>query len=113
MFNAARYRKTYERILGPLAQDVTLKKNNGTGFTSYSGVEAHVSKYRENDLIADGSIELGDLRLIVMAENLPVTSMDKGDRVEIDGRNYAVIHWDNYTRKMGSELVAVEVGVRG
>lgn len=104
----------YARMLGPLAQSVTLKTNSGTGFTTHPATTAYVSRYRENELISGGSIQLGDLKVIILAENLSgIETMDQGDRIEIDGRNYGVIHWDDYTRRMGSDLVAVEVAVRG
>ena len=115
MFDAATYRRMYGRFMGPLSQSITLQVNNGTGFDSYPGVSAHVSNWAERDLIPNGSIKLGDLRVIILAEDIPqqVDKLEQRDRVEIDGRNYAVINWDNYTRKVGDDLIAVEVAVRG
>ena len=114
MFNADQYRNMYDRFLGPLSQSVTLKVNNGTGFDSYT-CTAHVSKSNERDLVAGGSIELGDLRLIILNGDLPagMRDLEKKDRIEIDDRVYAVTHWDNYTRKIGENAVAIEVAVRG
>lgn len=114
MFEAERYRNSL-RKMAPLFQSVTLMKNNGTGFTSYDGVKCHVSRYQDSELVADGSIKIGDLRLIIPSENLPsdIGKLEQKDRVDIDGRNYSIINWDDYTRKMGDELVAVEVAVRG
>ena len=114
MFNANQYKEMYEKFMGPLAQAVILRLNNGTGFTSYPS-KAHVSNYNEKDLIPNGPIELGDLRLVILAEDIPtgVVRMDKGDRVSIEGREYGVIHWDSNTRSVGGELVAVNVTVRG
>lgn len=114
MFEPLRYKASL-RKMDSLAQPVNIKVNNGTGFTTYSNVRMHVSRYQENELIAGGSIMMGDLRLIIPAENLPDVSMklEMKDRVEIDGRVYSVIQWDNYTRKMGEELIAVEAAVRG
>jgi len=103
------------RKMDSLAQPVNLKINNGTGFTTVSNVRMHVSKYKENELVSGGPIMVGDLKLIIPAENLPdpTIKLEKKDRVEIDGRVYSVEHWDNYTRKMGTELIAVEAAVRG
>ena len=114
MFSSNQYKEMYEKFMGPLAQAVTLRLNNGTGFTSYPS-KAHVSRYNEQDLVQGGPIELGDMKLIILAEDIPVgvTRMDKGDRVGIDGRDYGVIHWDNNTRSVGAEVIAVNVTVRG
>ena len=114
MFSSASYDSMYKRFLGPLAQDIVIMVNNGTDYDSYS-TTAHVSRYSESDLVQGGPIEIGDLRVIVLAENMPtsVTRLDKGDRVEIDGRPYAVVHFDDYTRKMGSDQVAYQLSVRG
>jgi len=114
-FSAAAYQKIYRRFLGDLAKPVTLKINNGTTFKSYRDVLAYVSRYREAELIQGGSIQLGDLKLIIPTEYLPnaVTVMGRKDRVDIDGRNYSVIHWDTETRAMGDDSIAIEVTVRG
>jgi hypothetical protein len=114
MFSSNLYRRSYKKLLEPLDQTVTIMINNGVGFDSYP-CKAYVSKYREQDLVAGGSIETGDLRLIMMAECVPATvsRMDKGDRIEIDGRVYAVIHFDDYTRRMGEDIIAYEIAVRG
>jgi hypothetical protein len=39
--------------------------------------------------------------------------MGRKDRISIDDRNYSVIHWDDETRAMGSDSVAIEISVRG
>lgn len=115
MFDANQYRRMYDKFMGPLAQDVVLKVNNGTGFDSHSGVSAHVTNYRESDLIAGGSIKLGDLRLIILADNIPqsIDRLEQKDRIEIGGRDYAVLNWDSNTRSIGDQTIAVEVAVRG
>jgi len=113
MFEAQRYRNSMKKMAG-LFQSVTLMMNNGTGYNSYPST-AHVSRYQEDELVADGSIKIGDLKVIIPADSLPdaVKKMQQKDRIEIDGRPYSVILWDDYTRKMGHDLVAIEVAVRG
>lgn len=115
MFSAQTYKSMYSRLMGPLAQPVTLMINNGTGWDSYTGVMAHVSKYQESDLVSGGSIQLGDIRLVILNEDIPVEidRLDSKDRIEIDGRAYGVIHWDSHTRSVGDETIAVESAVRG
>lgn len=114
-FNPTDFQKLYKKFLGPLAQDVTLKINNGTDYDVYPDVSAHVSHYREEDLVSGSSIQIGDLRLIILAEDLPeaVTSMGLKDRIDVDGRNYSVIHWDAETRSVGATTIAIQVTVRG
>jgi hypothetical protein len=114
-FSATAYQTMYRRFLGNLAKPVTLKINNGTSFKSYRDVLAYVSKYRESDLVQGGSIELGDLKVIIPTEYLPnaVTVMGRKDRIDIAGRNYSVVHWDDESRAMGDTSVAIEVTIRG
>lgn len=114
-FSATQYESMYKRFLGPLAQPVILQINNGTGFDSWPGIQAYVTNYRESDLVAGGSIQIGDLKVIIIEDYLPesVTEMGRKDRIDIQGRNYSVIHWDAQSRAMGSDVVAIEVTVRG
>lgn len=114
-FSATAYQRVYRRFLGDLAKPVVLKINNGTGFKNYRDVLAYVSRYRETDLVQGGSIEIGDLKLIIPTEYLPdaVTVMSRKDRIEIDGRVYSVVHWDAETRAMGDDSIAIEITVRG
>ena len=114
MFDADTYEGIYEKFFRKLSQPVTLKVNNGTGYTDYQS-KAHVSKYTERDLVQNGPIELGDIKLIITAKDIPsaITRMDKGDRITVEGRKYAVIHWDANTASVGGDLIAVHVTVRG
>lgn len=113
-FAAGNYRRMVKRMLGPLAKPVTLRVRDGSGFNDHR-VMAHVSNWHERDLVPGGTIELGDLRLIIDADGLPpkLRRLETKDRVQIDGRDYAVIHWDTETRALGSDLIAVEATVRG
>ena len=113
-FSATAYKRMYQRMSN-LYKPVILKINNGTGFRSYRDVICYVSRYREADLVAGGSIEIGDLKVIIPTENLPgdIEEMGRKDRIDIDGRNYSVIHWDDETRAMGDVSVGIEVTVRG
>ncbi len=115
MFNAKDYERIYSRMLGPLSQPVTLMVNNGTGYDKYQNVSAHVSSWKEHELVNDSSIELGDLKLIILSADIPssIEMMTMKDRVDIDGRIYAVIHWDAYSRTVGSNAIAVQATVRG
>ena len=112
MFIADQYRAMYDRFMGNLAQPVTFKINNGTGFDDGPTVDAHVSAWREQDLVSGATIKLGDLKLIIPDDGtLPTLGLK--DRIEIEGRSYAIIHWDANTRSLGDKLVAIQVTVRG
>jgi len=114
-FASSQYVGMYKRFLGPMAQPVILQINNGAGFDSSPAIQAYVTNYRESDLVQGGSIQIGDLKVIIVEDYLPagVTTMGRSDRIQIDGRNYSVIHWDAQTRAMGADVVAIEVTVRG
>ena len=114
MYSVAQYRGLYRRHLGPLAQSVTLMVNNGTDFDHYP-VTAHVSNWVEGDLVPGATVETADLRLIIPAEDIPsgLRDLEQRDRVDIDGRQYAVMQWDTHTRSIGGTLMAVEARVRG
>ena len=114
MFSFLTFKDIYSRFLGPLARPVTLLVNNGTTFDPYSS-KAHVTKYNESDLVAGGSIELGDLKLIILGDDMPdgVTSLGLKDRIAIEDRQYAIIHWDQYTRTIGDNDIAIEATIRG
>jgi hypothetical protein len=115
MFESNDSKASYDRILGRLSQRIAIAINNGTDFTEFPATTAFVSRYTESDLITGGSIQLGDVKIILLPADLPagVTSLGLKDRIIIDNRNYAVIHWDNYSRKVGSDPVAIEIAVRG
>jgi len=114
-FAASQYETIYKKFMGNLAKPVTLRYNNGVGYDDYPGVNAFVSKYKEADLVQGGSIEIGDLKLIITTDYMPtgLRNMERKDRIDIDGRDYAVIHYDTETRAMGPDSVAIEITVRG
>ena len=115
MFSATQYSSIYKKFMGNLAKPVTLRYNNGTDYDDYPGVMAYVTKYRDSDIVQGGSIEIGDMKLIITADYMPagLRDMERKDRIDIDGRNYAVVHYDTETRAMGDTVVAIEISVRG
>jgi hypothetical protein len=114
-FSATQYESMYKRMMLNLGKPVTLRYNNGTGWDDYPGITAYVTRYREDDIVQGGSIEVGDLRLIVVEDYMPagLRDMERKDRIDIDGRNYSVVHFDKETRAMGPDIVAIEIAVRG
>jgi hypothetical protein len=115
MFSSTIQKLIHGRIVGQLSQRVAFAVNNGTGFTEYPAVEAFVSRYRESDLIPSGTLQMGDLRVILMPDDLPgaISKLGLDDRIIIDNRYYSIVHFDDYTRRMGEDPVAIEIGCRG
>ena len=115
MFDERQYQATARRLIGANHQQVTLKVNNGAGFDEYPGVKANVSYWRETDLIPGSSVEVGDLKLIILAETVPdaVGDLEQRDRVEIGGENYAVMYWDTQTGRVNNTVVTILAAVRG
>jgi len=114
-FNTSAYRGMYNRMLGPLAQPIEALYNDQGTWVSYQ-LTGHVSRYRESDLVAGGSIQLGDLRILVLWEDLQALGIPRlglKDRFNVEGRSYSIVHWDENTRTVGADKVAVEIAVRG
>jgi len=115
MFNAAKYQSMYNRFLGPLARPVQVLVSSDGEFISYA-MTGHVTKYRESDLVPGGSIQLGDLKLIMLYEDFEafgITKLELKDRINIDDRTYSIVHWDEYSRSVGEKKIAVEITIRG
>ena len=93
---------------------VTIKENNGTAFVDHPS-RAVVTQHRESDLIPGGTIQQGDLKLIISGTKWPagLRDLEKKDRVVIQGKPYAVVHFDRFSRNVGGSPVAYELTVRG
>ena len=111
-FNYENYRSMYARFMGNLAQPVIPQINNGTGFDDLPAVNAHVSAWRESDLVSGATIKLGDLKLIIPDDG-SMPKLGLKDRIKINDRSFSIVHWDANTRSLGDNLVALEVTVRG
>jgi hypothetical protein len=115
MFSPDKYDAMYKRFLGPLARPITVMVKNGDAYIGYP-MTAHVTAYNESDLVPGGTVQLGDLRLIILADTLKDLGIGKlglKDRINIDDRAYSIVHWDDYTRSAGSRTIAIEATVRG
>ena len=115
VFNPSRYAVMYRKFMGPLSGPVELLVNNSGTYTAYN-TTAYVTRYQESDLVPGGSIQLGDLRIIILAEDLDafgITKMGLADRINVKGSSYAIVNWDAFTRSVGENTIAVEVAVRG
>lgn len=115
MFEASPYQRIYAAQFAKESQPVEVLANSDGGFVSIP-TRALVSEYQDSDLIEGGSIVLGDMKVMLLQadiERLGIPRLGLADRVVIDGRAYAVIHWDAYTRTVGTTTLAVDLIVRG
>ncbi len=114
MFEPDRYRRMQDRILGPNSEPMTLLVNNGTGYDEIQ-VTGRPYRYQSTDLVEGGPIKLGDMRLIIDADSIPdgTRRLEAKDRVEVRGKRYGVIDWDDMTRSVGGQVLAINCTVRG
>lgn len=110
-------RAAYKRTLGR-TEGILIRRFTGQG-TPRPKVEkscrARVVNCDPKELI--GTVQQGDRRLIVLAEDLesgvvtlPILVSDK---VVVRGKELAIIAIDDNTRRVGSTLCAYEIQVRG
>jgi hypothetical protein len=115
MFSSETYKTMYARFMGPLARPISILVNDNGTYIGYP-MTAHVSKYSEIDMIPGSSIQMGDLRVIVLWENLTAVGIDDlelKDRINIDGKTYSIVEFDKYSRSVGENTIAAEIAVRG
>lgn len=112
----ADFQSMHDMVVADLGVDeaVTIMENNGTGFTNHPS-RAVVHQHRESDLVPGGSIQQGDLKVIISATRWPagLRDLERKDRILIQGRPYSVVHFDRFTRTVGGAPVAYEASVRG
>ena len=112
----ADFQGMHDFVVNDLGVDepVTIKENNGTAFVDHAS-RAVVHQHRETDLVPGGTIQQGDLKLIVSGTRWPagLRDLERKDRIIIQGNAYSVIHFDKFTRNVGGKPVAYEITVRG
>lgn len=99
--------------------EVIIRRYTGTGTSRMKfdtpGCAGRMLGYQPQDLV--GSIQQGDSKLIVLAEDLagvgialPVTTNDKA---VVRGKELAIIAIDDKTRRVAGVLIAYDIQVRG
>ena len=110
------FQNMHNSVVNDLGVDepVTIKENNGTAFVDHAS-RAVVTQHRESDLVPGGTIQQGDLKVLISATRWPtgLRDLERKDRLQIQGRPYSVIHFDRFTRNVGGSVVAYELTVRG
>lgn len=86
------------------------------GFVKHGPAAAIVSAYLASELVPGGPIEAGDWRCLINGPSFAALGigrrLEKRDRVEWRGRQYAVVNF-NDTRGAGGVVFAVELQLRG
>jgi hypothetical protein len=113
----AEVKDAYRRALGEF-EPILIRRYAGAGASRPhfdAQAQARVMGYEPHELV--GTIEQGDRRLIVLAEDLidaqfalPVV---RGDKAVIRGVETNIEAADDSTRRIGTTLIAYELQVRG
>lgn len=96
-------------------QDISILVNNGTGFDRYDNVKAVVTMYKQEELVPDRTIKLGDTKILVPADQWPAAitrDLEGKDRIELKGQAHSVIHFNPNTKSVQGLTVMYEVGAR-
>lgn len=106
----------YRRLLSEVGESVSFRHYSGAGTSrTYSDttVLARVMGYEPDELI--GSMQQGDRRLIVLADDLTGITIGNGmtDKFVVRGRECSVEAVDDNTRRVQGILIAYEIRVRG
>ena len=102
-----------------LTDTVTLRKYTGSGVSrTHADTVAHarVTGYLPEELIAGGSVQQGDLKVTLLAEDLEnagTSAPRNGDKLVIRGKEVNIQAVDDNTRRIGSTLIAYVLQVRG
>lgn len=114
----AQARSTYRRMMGLVGETVLIRRYTGTGANRPrfdAEVTARVTEYEPKELT--GTIQQGDRKLIVLAEDLMQaqfpTPIKKGDKAVVRGKELNIEAPDDNTRRIDGELIAYELQVRG
>lgn len=107
----------YRRRIG-VGETILIRRYTGSGTNRPrfdAEVRARVIDFAPSELI--GTVQQGDRKAIMLAEDLytaqfalPITSNDKA---VVRGRELAIIAPDDSTRRLGGELIAYELQLRG
>ena len=95
-------------------EPITIHVNNGASFDAYQA-QAFITGYQERDLLPGGSIQQGDIKLIISATNYPAAitrPLERKDRIEVNGRPCSIIHFNPNSRTVNGQPIAYEIAVR-
>lgn len=111
-------RATYRRMMELVGETVLIRRYTGTGTNRPkfdAEVVARITSFEPHELV--GTIQQGDRKLIVLAQDLfnaqfPIP-LRKGDKAVVRGKELNIEAPDENTRRVSGELIAYELQVRG
>jgi hypothetical protein len=109
---------SYRSMLDEVGESVLIRRYTGTGANRPkfdAEVRARVMEFKPAELV--GTIQQGDRKLIVLADDLATAQMPlplrKGDKAVVSGKELNIEGVDDNTRRIAGVLVAIELQVRG
>jgi hypothetical protein len=113
--NLADIKRAYLDALQTVGEQVVLREQTAPGVYTDHPVRALVRAYKASEIVPGGSLELGDLSVIVLREDYPLGTrrLERKDRIALRGREYAVVNYDDASRSVNGIVYAVDVLVRG
>ena len=98
---------------------VTLRRYAGTGVsrtaTNYASIKARVVGYGPRELV--GPIQEGDQMAIILQEDLTTAGFTgkilEHDKLVVGTKEYSIIAPDGASRRVGGEIIAYELTIRG
>jgi hypothetical protein len=111
-------KETYQRMLEEIGEKVLIRRYFGTGNNRSKfevEVRARIVGYIASELV--GTIIQGDQKAILLQEDLlifqfPLPLM-KNDKIVVKGKERNIESADGDSRKIGGELIAWELQIRG
>lgn len=108
----------YRRMMDKAGETITIRRYTGSGPNRPffdAPVRARVVDYEPHELV--GTIQQGDRKLIVLAEDLATAQVPldlrKGDKAVVRGRELNIEAADDNTRRVQGVLIAYELQARG
>ena len=115
----------YRAIIDTVGEDIIVRRYTGTG-TNRPKIDvpcrARVTGYAPRELV--GVVQQGDRFVLVLAEDVTQPNTDSppqsltlpltpADKVVVRGKEMQIVAADDSTRRVGGELVAIEIQARG
>jgi hypothetical protein len=98
-------------------EPVTIWQASPAGFVKHGPVKAMLRAYRWDELVPGGPIEVGDVRCMLYWPTFEALGigrpLERKDRVEWRGRQYAVVQFDDATHAAAGAIFAAQLQLRG
>lgn len=125
MLTPEQLKSDYRSIIDNVGEDIIVRRYTGTGTNRPKidvPVRARVTGYAPRELV--GTVQQGDRFVLVLAEDVTKPTTDSppqtltlpltpADKVVVRGKELQVVAADDSTRRVGGELVAIEIQARG